>query len=848
MMAWVLALTLQDAEEWVRRLAGDNPDEAARRILEFGEKALVPLQEALDSDDIDVRERAADLIGRIRFCPRVSPRHEADLGPVFADLGHCDPERRVAGIQKLMKLPDRGEYFPLLRLLLHDGSFCVAQEAMKFLAEGSLNRSHIDGLISMLGVAPVERDAGRGAADVLRHLLRLLLSEDANRVRPLLRSTAAARLAAQVLLLALGDRSGEADLLRGLEGPAWKLRLALHGISISPPKGSAEALRRATLDSDDVRALAALANTRLGETVDPKDLAGWSWTRDPRIAGPARIALGLRKDEEQVKAVLKLEDHDEELWYANFEMVVAADRPTIYEALLSHYVAGGFHLRAFPRLPWASRDCLLRGLYPIWSRTPPKAARTWDILYQMETCSTSLKDLAAKTLSDPNRTEDQESAAILILRSPLTSDQEKALRAALVRRISSDPRRVSSLPHEFRIPELAEEAREKLRTSVESAWVAMLARHGGASDLELLRRLDPGTNSAAARAILSARARLKDPEVVDGLLDRLKDPSSAQDVIGDLEAVWSPTVAKRLRDGFDLEEYREARYWVLVLFHHVRDASLVPAYRTLLESSEFSLRIQAAGMAGEWRDAGAKDLLNQMRSESDDRLRLNALESLAKLGDRTVASEVLRIATDAKHPLRTSAIGILGHLATPVCVETLLRIALHDTQLDQGKALEALLAAGVPESRDAARLILETGSGHVGTALSVLQRFGELKDEALLRRRAADGMIGAFLALDAILNRAHYPTGSARKEWYRRAPLDVLTAECAKAYGVRITLSDGLRARLPYRWEPVLWGELDLLHALGVLTRTVHAAPITDDMGIRLVTLEEAIHHWQRCK
>jgi len=833
--------------------------EAGRKLRELGDPAIVPLEEALKSADAEVRERAAEVIGRIRWGSRMSPRLEEAAGRVFRVLGSPDPAHRAEGVRQLARVISEihSNDSQVFRWLLHDPSYRVAQEAYRHLSWRGADRMLIDGLISMVGTAALanaESDSGREIASIVDRLLDAMTSEDRPRLAPLLKAVdGPGKLCGRTLSFALGDKSPAEELKKDLEGAEWKARVTLQGFSRAPQAALAEGLRKLVAKKEapeDLRALSVLALARLGERPDVDLLLRWAEGKDGAAAIPALRAIGVLRDEGAVKKILGNHKRGgglhESRHAAVLEMVAELDKPGGYEALFECIKQDPFVAHPLRFHSRTVRIRILKALFPHWIASGVRDARLLSLRVEYEIGpSRELTELAVKVLGDSSRAREHGAASRVVFR-PLTLEQEAVVKSYLVEQGKKDLSRIGFLNGRLQIalPELVPVARERLLLGGDPHSLKTLALWGDKSDIPRVRQKLDG----ADENLLSTLAKLGDREVADKLIERMRDPKTAQSAATQLEFIWSKDLAERLKGLLRDESYRHARWWVLHAFDSAGDRSLIPEYRAFLKDQDDTLRSWAARLAGEWRDEGARERLRELVQDPEMRVKVYALRSLALLGDATIEPEVLKLCASDDGYAVTVCIEALGALKTPAAIRMLVRLAHTEEDYKYGHTLTALVRCGAREGLGPARAVLDGGTAagnNVDGALAAIQSLGEDSDSRLVYPLALEGKVEALRALDAVVHRSRYAAVKGRHVWKETLPMDKAAERVSHRYGVPVSLSDDARKALSFRNPAILWGDRDIYGAIELLTHPImECAPLFDENGLRLVAVSEAVAYW----
>lgn len=877
-MHYILALTSLFGLSWqddlektiqalIQRLGAEKIEErieASQDLRHLGDKAVAPLEQALKSEDAEVRRRAAEVIGRIRWGSRMSPHLEEAVGDtIFNLLGSPEPQRRIQGVSNLARVlsETHSRDSQVFRFLLHDPSYQVAREAYSHLSWRGTDRMLIDGLVAMLGTAgegDAEADSGAEISSIVDRLLGVMTSRDRVRVAPLVKTERdPGRLCGQALSLALGDSSVGPQLLKTLEGPEWKARIALQCLSRSPQPKYADALGKLLGKNEtasDLRALSALALARLGEKPDARTLLAWAHGKDDATAIPALRALGLLDDEKAVKELLAAHKRGGTIkdvrGAAVLEMVAQLDKLGGYEALFDAVREDPFLAHPLRALGESNRLRLLKALLPLYLASGSRDLRLTSLRTEYEgDPSPEFTALAVKILEDPARAREHGAAARLVFR-PLSPEQERVVKAYLVEQGKKDLGRVGPPNGRLYIalPELLPIARERLREGCDPQSLKLIALWGDKSDIPRVREKVEGVDDRTKVEVLATLAKLGDVEVSEKLIERMKNPATVQSAATQLEYVWSKALAERLKALLDDERYRPAWWWILEAFNSTGDRSLIPRYRDFLKDKDDLLRSWATRMAGEWGDSGARDRLRELIQDQEIRVKVHALRSLAILGDVSVEQEILKLCGSEEDFVVTECIEGLGALKTPSAIRMLLRLAHTQGDYQYGNALAALVKCGAPESLGPARVILDAGTSralNLEGAFSAIQRLGEVADAERVYPFALKGDPRALRALDATIHRNRYAALKGKHRWREIIPLDQAVAKISERYGIAIALGEKLRESLAFRSRPWLWGDRDIYGGVELLTHpTMECAPIFDGDALRLVTVAEAVAYW----
>ena len=849
-----LATGPQDAASWIRKLNGSETEraEASRKLQELGEPAIGALTGAIESADIELRRCLTDLIGRIRWADTMTPRLEAAADAVFAKLGDPDPATRVLAVRELTELVrnktvrDQGAFAALLR----DPSYVVAREAARQNHGKVADRMRLDGLLAMLSRA-TPTDADDEYFKFFDRAMRVLKPSDRPRLTPWLKSSEAfGRLGAQAMAYSLGDGALSADLLAALKMGDAQCRIALRGLSIAPPRDATATFKAIVANAtaaDDIRARAAMALAGLGSPADPDAVMGWCLSKSDTAAIPAIRTIGLMANEKAAIAALGADQgYSDERWTALLEMVARVDHPSVYEALSACSEAGTSWPRAMSNIPSDARIRILTALYPTYSNLDERGSKARRIGAALGMAPPGeLNDLAMAILSDPKSTTDHQHFALMLLQ-PVTASQRAMQRSKLIQFARTD------LPKFYwmmryvgvALPEVADIARERLTKGLDAESVEALRDWGNASDIPLLRTKLEAADTKTAGVIVAALARLGDTTMTDRLIAGMKAQETAQISATTLTDLWSKDLAAVLAKHLGEEAFQSGRTWILWLFHTHRDRSLVPAYRVLLQDKEWRVRQDAAQMAGEWRDAGAKDALRALLKDPESRVSATAMRSLALLGDATVEPMALAMLAAEEGYETSLAIQALAALGTPASIRALRRLSLAGDSYISGEAIDALVSVGSAEALSAARAAVDAGNPSE-QALSALQRLGTAEDADLVRPLAIRGARNALATMDAICHRARYVAVKPVHDWDERGPLEEIAKHLAEAYGVPVTLSAELRQGAATLRRVGLWGVQDLYGAIRQLCAWyTNVAPIFDGRELRLVTVEEAARTW----
>ena len=847
----------------VEKLQSGSKEEqkkAAGRLVAFGPAALPAAELLLASKDPELRERAAYVVGRLRWGPAMSLRLERLADDAFTHLGHPDPARRVAGVRRITEVVRRAETREgagyLFAGFLHDSSYPVAREAYLQLKHRGSDRVLIDGFLSMLALANAKSaaaDSGEELAEVVDRVLGSMTPADLPRLQTLLRvENPTGRLCGSTLALGLGDPEGGAEALRALDEGDWRTAIALRGAVRFPHPKAQRALNELTSRKDvpiELKALASLSLARLGERIDPKPIYAWANSKDPSLAIPALRALGELRDEDAVKQILgRIQRRSsDELMVATLEMVASLDTAGGYEAFFEALRRGARVYRPFRSLPPPARKKLQRGLLPLRF----KAGRDRMLSIQMRSFFErgTLNDLAAEILADQERPPHQVRFALGVLARPLTVEQEAFARKRLVEAAGENPRLMGQAAKSLHLmaPELVKIARRHLQDGPEENALHALYRWGDAGDIPLLRRLLPLSKKLNRGLVLSALAKHGDKEVLDEMIARLKMPGRTR-YYSDLEHLWSEEVADRLASLLEKEDERASWRAILSLFHTQRDRRIVPAYRRFFDDSEPSLRGDAAGLAGIFKDKEAIPILRILSVSIEKSESIRALQSLALLGDASIEKRLVRQLVSDDYHERSWAISTLGLLGTPSAIAILRRVSLTGETYNRNVAIEALSNLGSREVLESARRAVdarERGYTLLTDALEALARVGEPSDAALVLPLACEGNIDALRAQDRIVHRKRYEAVEGEHEFTCEFPLEQAAKRVSDRFGAPIQLSKRLVKASGSRSSVHLKGRLDFPAAVARLTwRLRDCSPLFDGAALRLVAFEEAVAYW----
>jgi cellulose synthase operon protein C len=666
------------------------------------------------------------------------------------ELASIDPERRRDAVQKLAELSEENAR-PLLLSALGDGDPMVRIEAARVLARRRFDEAvgpisewlssgdkatrivaaEVLGEIrSTKAIPALTRILGDGEADVRRSAVEALGKIGGPDVVPPIvsrlddDSTLVRREAAEKLVL-LGDARAVVPLLERLEDTVKEVRVAaVRAIGKLGDDRAATALLRLLRDPEEmVRMAAAEALGNLRAASAAPVLIPLLGRGSDEMKAKVAYALGQIRDEHGVRELVRA-TQTEALRGAAREALAGVGAPAVDPLLAC--LAGTLECDLTVAVDVLKTIGDARATPALLAELNRGRVRTQGVVAALA----ALADRRALVplLSLLDHADAPLKVQILDAVRPIIDGRA----AGTVQRLLDDPsedvraraaQALGVLQARSAVPRLL-----SLAAAGETAAVSALGEIGDARAVAPLLGLLDGGRGESRRAAAEALARIKGPEVVDGLLRIARtgatearvealsalggalrghgtpeaaevcakaldpgDPALALSAVGALAAMREPHALGRLLPAARGSQ-ADLRRGAVEVLGNFGDAQAGPVLRAALADEDDSMRGAAAWALGKLGDAAARPDLVRAAQARGFATQVNAAAALARMGD---AGDLLPLATHPNAWVRANVALGLARFATPEAQKA--RAALAK---DASPAVRAATAAAAPRRGD----------------------------------------------------------------------------------------------------------------------------------------------------
>lgn len=228
-------------------------------------------------------------------------------------------------------------------------------------------------------------------------------------------------------------------------------------------------------------------------------------------------------------------------------------------------------------------------------------------------------------------------------------------------------------------------------SSIRSKSAEALGEIGDKRAVEPLMSIIKDEDSWVRMAVAEALGKIKDPKAVDSLIALLRDEDSWVK-IRSIEALMVIRDQKAVDPLLSTlkDKNSSVRTKSAEALGALKNPKAVPDLIKALKDKETDVRMRSAEALGKIGDKRAVDPLIEGLKDEDWTVRLRSAEALGKIGDRKAVEPLIATINDKEWTVRSSVADALGRLKDPRAVEPLISLLKDKESSVRMSAIEAL--------------------------------------------------------------------------------------------------------------------------------------------------------------